>query len=116
VLFIQDDDRTVLRKRPPKGLLAGLFELPNLKGHLSESEIPNAVRALGFEPLRVERIEDSRHIFTHLEWDMIAYSVKIASEFDGVKVSSSDLLLVNNEDLKQKYAIPSAFFAYTKYL
>ncbi len=115
VLLIRDDDRTVLRKRPSKGLLAGLYELPNLKGHLSENEIPEQVRALGFEPLRVERIEDAKHIFTHVEWHMIAYTVKIASEFDGVRLSP-DLHLVENERLRREYAIPSAFSAYTKYL
>ncbi len=115
VLLIRDDDRTVLRKRPSKGLLAGLYELPNLRGHLKEAEIPKRVRALGFEPLRVERIEDAKHIFTHVEWHMIAYTVKISSEFDGVRLSP-DLHLVENERLRLEYAIPSAFSAYTKYL
>ena len=115
VLLIRDDDRTVLRKRPQKGLLAGLYELPNLRGHLSEDRIPDAVRALGFEPLRVQRIDDAKHIFTHIEWHMIGYVVKIASEFDGVHLSP-DLHLVENDVLRRDYAIPSAFSAYRKYL
>ena len=115
VLLIRDDNRTVLRKRPSKGLLAGLYELPNLKGHLSEDAVPRAVRDLGFEPLRVERIEDAKHIFTHVEWHMVAYTVRIASEFDGVRLAES-LRLVENEALRKSYAIPSAFSAYTKYL
>ena len=28
-----------IRKRPAKGLLAGMYELPNLEGYLSEEEI-----------------------------------------------------------------------------
>ena len=47
VLLLRDGDRTVLRRRPPKGLLAGLFELPHVLGHIEKEEIPALVRALG---------------------------------------------------------------------
>ena len=115
VLIIRDGDRTALRKRPEKGLLAGLFELPNLSGHLDEDETLTHVRALGFEPLRIERLDDAKHIFTHIEWHMIAYAVRITPEFDGFH-GQSGMLLVQNDDLHASYAIPSAFSAYTKYL
>ena len=115
VLLIRDGERTALRKRPPKGLLAGLFELPNFEGHLSEDALPEMIRSLGFEPLRVQRIEDSKHIFTHIEWHMIAYTVMISPEFDGFH-EQSGMLLVEDEDRRENYAIPSAFSAYTKYL
>lgn len=115
VLLIRDGNRTALRKRPPKGLLAGLYELPNLQGHIDESQMPNRIRELGFEPLRIVRIEDAKHVFTHVEWHMIAYSVQITPEFDGMH-EPSGLLLVNNEELKKSYAIPSAFAAYKQHL
>ena len=115
VLIIRDGDRTALRKRPPKGLLAGLFELPNLEGHLTAEQLPERIRALGFEPLHVERLEDSKHIFTHIEWHMVAFSVRIAPEFDGWH-EESGMLLVPNRELHEDYAIPSAFSAYVKYL
>lgn len=115
VLIIRDGDRTVLCKRPPTGLLAGLYELPNTEGHLGEAQTLEYVRSLGFEPLRIERIEDAKHIFTHLEWHMIAYSVRVTPEFDGYP-EESGLLLVPNGELHSRYAIPSAFSAYTKYL
>ena len=115
VLIIRDGDRTALRKRPPKGLLAGLFELPNVAGHLSKQELPALIRSMGFDPLRIERLDDAKHIFTHVEWHMVAYSVQITPEFDGYH-GASGMLLVNNDDLHANYAIPSAFSAYTKYL
>ena len=115
VLIIRDGDRTALCKRPDKGLLAGLYELPNVKGHLNEGELPTYIRSLGFEPLRIERLEDAKHIFTHIEWHMIAYAVQITPEFDGLH-GKSGMLLVQNDDLHAHYAIPSAFGAYTKYL
>lgn len=115
VLLICDENRTILRKRPNKGLLAGLFEFVNVQGHLSANEALDYLRGLGFDPIRIERVEDSKHIFTHIEWHMIAYAVRITSEFDELD-PLSDLLLLDIEDARCNYAIPSAFSAYTKYL
>ena len=115
VFLIRDGDRTALHKRPPKGLLAGLYELPNIEGHLRENEVIEHLRSLGFEPLRVQKIESAKHIFTHIEWHMIAYDVLITPEFDGLH-GRSGMLLVPNEELHESYAIPSAFGAYVKYL
>lgn len=44
VLIIRDGERIVLHKRGAKGLLAGLYEFPNLAGHLSEEEVLSYVR------------------------------------------------------------------------
>lgn len=115
VFLIRDSSRTLLSRRPSRGLLAGLYELPNTKGHLEGEEAVRFVRALGAEPLQIERIEDSKHVFTHVEWHMIAYRVTVSADFDGVKESDT-LFLSENETLKSTYAIPSAFGAYTKYL
>ncbi len=115
VFLIRDGDRTALSKRPPKGLLSGLYELPNVEGHLSEEAALAHLRSIGFEPLRIQKIENSKHIFTHIEWHMIAYDVRITPEFDGLH-GKSGMLLVPNGELHQSYAIPSAFSAYVKYL
>jgi A/G-specific adenine glycosylase len=95
--------------------LAGLYELPNTEGHLGENDVTAFVRSLGFEPLQIARIEDAKHVFSHIEWHMIAYTVRISSEFDGFHATSG-YTLVSNEELHKTYAIPSAFSAYTKYL
>ena len=111
VLIVCDENRIALGKRPPKGLLAGLYEFPNVVGHLSESEALQYLRSIGFDPIRIERIEDSKHIFTHVEWHMIAYRVRITPEFDGQSLELKDI-----DDVRENYAIPSAFSAYTRYL
>ena len=115
VFLIRDGDRTALHKRGPKGLLSGLYELPNIEGHLSEDEALAHLRSIGFEPLRIQKIENAKHIFTHIDWHMIAYDVFITSEFDGLH-GQSGMLLVPNGELHKTYAIPSAFSAYVKYL
>ena len=115
VLLIRDGERTALHKRPDRGLLAGLYELPNVPGHLDSDRVTELVRGYGFEPLRVRRVEDAKHIFTHIEWHMIAYDVRIAAEPEGEHVTSG-LRLVGQRELHERYAVPSAFSAYTKYL
>ena len=82
---------------------------------MSEAELPDYIRSLGTEPLQIQRLEDAKHIFTHIEWHMIAYAVRVSPDFDGLR-EDADLLLVPNEELHRDYAIPSAFSAYTKYL
>lgn len=111
VFIIRDDERTVLCKRKSKGLLAGMYEFPNAPGHLSADEALAYVREQGFAPLRITEIEPSRHIFSHIEWHMKAYSVKV--EPDGGK---KGYILAGREEAREKYAIPSAFAAYVKYL
>lgn len=48
VLVIQDGAGTAIRKRPDTGLLAGLYELPNVEGHLTEKAALARVKAWGW--------------------------------------------------------------------
>lgn len=116
VFVIRDGERTALHKRPKSGLLAGLYELPNVQGHLTPPQVTEQIRAYGFEPLQIRRVEDAKHIFTHIEWHMIAYDVRIAAEPEWDGQGDGGLLLIDNPVLHTQYAIPSAFSAYTKYL
>lgn len=113
VLVIQDSSGTALRKRPAKGLLAGLYEFPNLPGYYNRTQILSYVKEIGLEPLHIQQLPDSKHIFSHIEWRMQAYQVKVAS-LEG-KVSQ-ELFFVDRQETQQHYAIPSAFGAYLKYI
>ena len=77
VLVIQDGSCTAIRKRPPKGLLAGLYELPNLLGHLTREEVLDKVKNMQLEPLYIERLPDAKHIFSHIEWRMTGYLIRV---------------------------------------
>ena len=43
VLILRDDDKVAIRKRPQKGLLAGLYELPNVEGSMGQEEVVSSV-------------------------------------------------------------------------
>ena len=70
VLVIRDGERVVLKKRPKRGLLAGLYEFPNELGKLSEDEALHAVQEMNLHPMRIQKLEDAKHIFSHVEWRM----------------------------------------------
>ena len=115
VLVIGDGERYVIGKRPEKGLLAGLYELPSVGEHLAEDQVLAHVRELGFEPLRWRRLEDSKHIFSHIEWHMIAYEILVSPDFDGFSPKDR-LFLADCGEIRERYAFPGAFSAYTQYL
>lgn len=112
VFIIRDGEKVVLHKRPGKGLLAGLYEFPNTAGHLSEEEALQWVKGKKLNPLRIQKLEPAKHIFSHVEWHMTAYVVRV----DELAENKSGMLFVEAKDSEERYPIPAAFAAYTKYM
>ncbi len=111
VLIIRDESRAALRRRPKKGLLAGMYEFPCLEGHLSEDEVLDYLKTReGLQVLKIETLQRSKHIFTHKEWHMVGYAVKVDELAERSK--ESNLIFVEREEAKDKYPIPSAYHAY----
>lgn len=113
VLIYQDGDTVAIRKRPKKGLLADLFELPNVEGHLRTNELIAYSKEIGLLPLHVKKLPQAKHIFSHIEWQMIGYIIRV----DELEANCTEpMLFVRPEDVEKEYPIPAAFEAYTKYL
>ncbi len=113
VLVIRDGERVALRKRPGRGLLAGLYEFPNLEGHRSPDEVIRWVEEAGLTPLHIQKLDDAKHIFSHVEWHMSGYAVRAASLEAAGKGA---LILVDIKEAREKYPVPSAFSAYADYI
>lgn len=113
VFIIQDGECTAIRKRPEKGLLAGLYEFPNIQGHLKREEALLYVEKMGLDPLYIEKLPPAKHIFSHIEWRMQAYRIKVSSL---KKAQDRELIFADKEQSGKQYAIPSAFGAYAKYI
>lgn len=98
VFLLWKDGRIALRKRPNRGLLAGMWEFPNvLEGEDAEQQL--GVRLTDLRPLG-----QARHVFTHLEWHMTGVSARTE---DG-----GTFTWVTPEQLAHDVALPSAFRAY----
>lgn len=121
VLVLVSDNQAALRKRSSKGLLAGLYELPNLEGHLNSDQVLDYVKAEGLSPIRIQELPAAKHIFSHIEWHMAGYVVKVEEpeqqEHDPSDEPDSPgkLFFVEKQQMEETYSIPAAFAAYTEY-
>ena len=111
VMIIRDGEHLAIHKRPPKGLLSGLYELPNTEGHLTQDEAVAWVKEKGFSPIRIKGLETAKHIFSHVEWHMTAYLILIEDPQE-----TGEYLFVEPEKTEEKYPIPAAFAAYARYM
>lgn len=130
VFVLECDGKFVLHKRPNKGLLAGLWELPNIEGKSSIDKIQDMLNLiLGENDTVIHSLHEAKHIFSHVEWHMVGFHIEFESceqmeRFSGqlkentsdtvdnlVKEETSyvDVTMVTHDDLKELYAVPSAF-------
>ena len=108
VCILEYQDRVGLRRRPDTGLLASLYELPNAEGHLKKEELGKAFGLDSARMISVEPLPEAKHIFSHIEWRMIGYRIRLR---DGIPPGYLD---VEKEQLKTGYPLPNAFGRYTK--
>ncbi|MBR3294459.1 MAG: A/G-specific adenine glycosylase [Oscillospiraceae bacterium] len=109
ILLLRCGERYALRQRPKTGLLAGMWELPNLPGRLDEPALREALRAQGLKPGEIRKCGETKHIFTHIEWHMQGYFVDISPE-------SGEYLWKSAAEIAREHAVPTAFQAYLKLL
>jgi A/G-specific adenine glycosylase len=138
ILLIEMNGEYIIQKRESKGLLAGLWELPNLEGHYNILGLEDKLRSDDLEQFTIHSLGEAKHIFTHVEWQMVGYHIIINKnevELDDVnhnemvtesqnysnfefidKKIGKPYLWVSKETLDQDYTIPTAFEAYRKYI
>ena len=97
VWLLFHEGRVALRKRPEKGLLAGLWEYPN--------ELTDTMPEVWKISLLTEKFGcTAKHIFTHIEWHMTARVAETAEE-----ILPEGWVWAEKWELNRVYAIPSAF-------
>ncbi|MDQ0273611.1 A/G-specific adenine glycosylase [Cytobacillus purgationiresistens] len=99
-LLTDSEGRLLIRKRPDKGLLANLWEFPNIELNLqyvSEKEqLKEAINTKYDTNISItDMIGQIEHIFTHLTWNINVYQGKL----DRV-IEDKDLKLVSLEEIK----------------
>ncbi len=96
-----DTGRTLIHKRADKGLLANLWEFPNVEIHLpykTEKEQLREVLKLefGVDIELGEMIGTIEHVFSHLTWNIRVYEGKLIE----LKEEKSDLKVVTPEEIE----------------
>ena len=102
VFILSCDGYYALRKRPDKGLLAGLWEFPNMSGKLELPEAINQVEEYSIKPKEIIRQVEKKHIFTHIEWHMSGIYIE-------VKEKTGCFTWMNAEQIRNEAALPTAF-------
>lgn len=110
VFVFRDGENIAIRKRKSKGLLAGLYEFPNEEGHFTEDEVISYSKTKGLYPMRIKKLGEAKHVFSHVEWHMTGYAVHV-DELE--KSCEKDMLFIHPEEIQKEYPIPSAFEYYT---
>lgn len=106
VYVIITEDKVLLHRRPPKGLLGGMWELPNTES----DDITKTLFDWGVEPISIEPLPSGKHVFSHVEWHMTGHLVKVKH-----LTPKSEFKPVSKTELAE-YALPTAFKTYSKFL
>lgn len=107
VFVIVSGNEVALLQRPDTGLLAGLWEFPNTQGAPDPKVAENFLKEHGITDYEISPLPNAKHIFTHIEWHMGGYLIRTTGKSGCFTWSGA-------EELKDTYALPSAFRVYLK--
>ena len=101
------ETRLCCRSEPQKR--RGEWELPSLDGHLSPDELRAALTEMGWSVRKLLSLRPAKHIFTHVEWHMNGVYVELDAP-------APALTFVTPAELRDAYALPSAFRSFVSVL
>ncbi|MFZ7101245.1 MAG: A/G-specific adenine glycosylase [Peptococcaceae bacterium] len=91
-----------IRRRGKEGLLAGLWEFPNIDKELDEQQALELAAQWETTPVAVKKTTRRTHVFTHIKWEMTCYYIDCGAQ--PVRFTWVDYPV-----LAQEYALPTAF-------
>lgn len=110
IILLEYQGTYLVQKRPPKGLLAGLWEFPSQDGFVSTQELQKLLEQWDTSAGSIELLGKGKHIFSHIEWHMIGYLIHL-SQAPSIPLSE-DSVWVTAEKMQKEYSIPSALRLY----
>ena len=114
VALVESGGNFLIRQRPEKGLLAGLWEPLLWEGEaLTPGELHEKLTAMGLvcEADAIAPLPAAKHIFSHIEWRMTQYAVPAPPQ-----PAPEGTVWASREQLRAEYTLPGAFKACKKYL
>ena len=102
VFILSCGDCYALQKRPNTGLLAGLWQFPDVSGQLEPEHALQVVKDMGLRPTEIYRQVDRKHIFTHIQSQMRGFYMEVAEP-------TGDLIWFSRENIYNQAALPTAY-------
>ena len=102
VFILSCDGRYALTKRQEEGLLAGLWQFPDVPGKLELSDAVKKVEGIGLKTKEIYRQVEKKHIFTHIEWQMRGYYLEVTDP-------EGPYLWLTPEEMDTQTALPTAY-------
>ena len=102
VFILRCGNEFALEKRPASGLLAGLWQFPNISGTLDAPGAVNWAGERGLKVADIRRISEKKHIFTHIQWNMTGIYLEVSEK-------TEDFRWFTEEEIGKNAALPTAF-------
>ena len=102
ILILSCDHCYALEKRPDKGLLAGLWQFPNVAGLLDVQAGLEQAEILGLKPKGILRQVERKHVFTHVQWRMRGLYLEVGEK-------NGDFTWFTPDQIRNDAALPTAF-------
>ena len=102
VFILRRGSSYALEKRPESGLLAGLWQFPNVPGRLDASGALAWAGEQGLKITDIRRIAEKKHIFTHIQWNMTGIYLEVSEQTENFRWFRS-------EEIEKGAALPTAF-------
>lgn len=102
VFILRCGTRIAVRRRPEQGLLAGLWELPNVDGKCSAQQALAQAERWGVHPRELCRSSEKTHIFTHIRWELRGFYIECAE-------AAPLFTWIDPARFRQDIALPTAF-------
>ena len=104
VYLLFHGDRVALRRRPDRGLLAGLWEYP-----CELADGTDWPEKWGLSVSELETAGTGKHIFTHIEWHMTALSGELGGD-----ALPQGWVWADRAALRDVYTVPNAFQSFAR--
>ncbi len=102
VLILSCEGKTAVRQRERDGLLAGMYEFPNIDAQLTAEQALALAEQWGCEPRDLRRQLSCTHVFSHVEWEMTGYFIACGAAGGGFRWA-------DDREMKEEIPLPSAF-------
>lgn len=101
VFILRCGDKTAVTRRPARGLLAGLWQLPDVSGKLTAQEALEQAAAWGVRPTEIERVVHRTHIFTHVQWELTGCYLRCGE--------TARFSWFTDDELREQVGLPTAY-------